>query len=63
MFGKKEGVRDPICGMTVDPRTAIKSDINGQTYYFCSEDCKKQFEGKTQKEGQHSMDHRHGGCC
>ncbi|MCL5680504.1 MAG: YHS domain-containing protein [Candidatus Thermoplasmatota archaeon] len=49
--------------MTVDPRTAIKSDINGQTYYFCSEDCKKQFEGKTQKEGQHSMDHRHGGCC
>lgn len=35
--------RDPICGMAVDPGTAISETINGQTYYFCSESCRKEF--------------------
>jgi YHS domain-containing protein len=35
--------RDPICGMAVDPSTAISETINGQTYYFCSESCRKEF--------------------
>ena len=28
---------DPICGMTVDERTAkLTAERDGQTYYFCS---------------------------
>lgn len=36
-------VKDPICGMMVNPDTAIKHTINGETYYFCSESCRKEF--------------------
>lgn len=36
---------DPICGMEVDPQAAeYKSVYKGKTYYFCSFDCKKQFD-------------------
>ena len=34
---------DPMCGMYVNPETAIKQNINGTTYYFCSESCRKSF--------------------
>lgn len=34
---------DPVCGMRVDPDTAIKQVLNGETYYFCSESCRKEF--------------------
>jgi Cu+-exporting ATPase len=34
---------DPICGMTVDEATARKADRDGQTFYFCSEHCRKKF--------------------
>jgi P-type Cu+ transporter len=35
---------DPVCGMTVDPKTAKhKADHKGQTYYFCSAGCKAKF--------------------
>jgi YHS domain-containing protein len=38
-------VKDPVCGMEVDPKTtAGKSDYQGQTYYFCSMECKKAFD-------------------
>jgi P-type Cu+ transporter len=37
-------VIDPVCGMTVDPRTAKhKADYKGQTYYFCSVGCETKF--------------------
>ena len=37
--------KDPICGMDVDPKTAVnKSEYNGQMYYFCSPGCKKDFD-------------------
>ena len=35
---------DPVCGMTVDPATAIKRAHDGRTYYFCSEGCANAFE-------------------
>jgi YHS domain-containing protein len=36
---------DPICGMEVEEQTAkFKSEYGSQTYYFCSEKCKEQFE-------------------
>ena len=38
-------VRDPVCGMTIDPRTAAGSiEHDGETYYFCSTGCRRQFE-------------------
>jgi uncharacterized membrane protein YraQ (UPF0718 family)/YHS domain-containing protein len=38
-------VRDPVCGMSVDPATAHHSAVHdGDTYYFCSEACKTSFE-------------------
>ncbi len=37
--------KDPICGMTVDEKTAkFKSDYNGKTYYFCAQSCKSTFD-------------------
>ena len=37
--------KDPVCGMDIDPKTAAgKSEYKGQTYYFCSDECRKKFE-------------------
>lgn len=36
---------DPVCGMELNPQTAAgQSEHQGQTYYFCSESCKRQFD-------------------
>lgn len=33
-------VKDPVCGMDVDPATSRhSSERDGQTYYFCSGRC------------------------
>ena len=38
-------VKDPVCGMEVDPSTAqYKTVYKGKIYYFCSHHCKKAFE-------------------
>jgi YHS domain-containing protein len=35
---------DPVCGMSVNPKTTeIVTTIEGQTYYFCAEGCRKSF--------------------
>src|SRR4249920_1760874 len=35
---------DPVCGMTVDPATALhRHHHEGQDYYFCSVSCLKRF--------------------
>jgi len=37
--------RDPVCGMAVDTATAqYRSIFQGQTYYFCSAECRQTFE-------------------
>jgi Cu+-exporting ATPase len=37
--------KDPVCGMSVDPgKAAGSSSYQGKTYYFCSLDCKKNFD-------------------
>ncbi len=37
-------VKDPVCGMSVDPATAKhKADHAGATYYFCSAGCRGKF--------------------
>ena len=36
---------DPVCGMDVTYETAqARSDYHGQIYYFCSLDCKEEFD-------------------
>ncbi len=35
--------KDPMCGMSVDPRTALHTDRDGQTFYFCSDHCRKEW--------------------
>jgi Cu+-exporting ATPase len=35
---------DPVCGMTVDPKTALSSEWNGQRIYFCNPSCKQKFD-------------------
>lgn len=42
IFGKKLA-KDPVCGMIVDEKRAINSDIGGRTFYFCSPICQKTF--------------------
>jgi Cu+-exporting ATPase len=40
-------VRDPVCGMMVDPaRAAAKFDYEGTTYYFCNPGCLKKFQAQ-----------------
>jgi YHS domain-containing protein len=46
-------VKDPVCGMQVDVKTAVAAGLTsvykGTTYYFCSEDCKKKFDKEPAK--------------
>ena len=51
--------KDPVCGMTVDPKSASnKTEYKGKTYYFCCEHCLEKFranpenfvEGKAEKK-------------
>ncbi|MFB3918270.1 MAG: YHS domain-containing protein [Terriglobales bacterium] len=36
---------DPVCGMELDEkRPAAETEYNGRTYYFCSENCKEEFQ-------------------
>lgn len=36
---------DPVCGMPVDEKTAAaKSEHQGKTVYFCSQQCKQKFD-------------------
>ncbi len=43
-------VRDPVCGMEIDPATAAASEeYGGRTYYFCSPGCRDTFMAQPKK--------------
>ena len=43
-------VKDPVCGMDVDPgRAAGSNQQPGMTYYFCSRDCLEKFQADPAK--------------
>jgi Cu+-exporting ATPase len=43
-------VKDPVCGMTIDEKTAAgKSEYDGKTYYFCAPICKQKFDRNPQQ--------------
>jgi len=35
--------KDPVCGMIVDEKRALNSDLGSKTFYFCSPVCQKTF--------------------
>ncbi len=38
-------VKDPVCGMTLQPEDAVgKIEFRDKTYFFCSEDCRDEFD-------------------
>ena len=43
-----EITQDPVCNLNIDTNKAatlgLKRDIQGKSYYFCSESCRKQFD-------------------
>ena len=40
-------VKDPVCGMELDPAEAkFSMEMGGETYYFCSSDCHEKFMKK-----------------
>jgi len=54
---------DPVCGMTVDEKSAAGNVVHsGTTYYFCSSKCQHEFEANPAKyagigEATHTHDH------
>jgi YHS domain-containing protein len=48
---KTQIVKDPVCGMEVDSKSArtLKHEYKGILYYFCGEPCKKKFEATPEK--------------
>ena len=40
-------VRDPVCGTYVTPRSTLSITRDGATYFFCSEQCRSKFQGRT----------------
>ena len=40
-------VTDPVCGMRIDPATAVgREGWRGSTYHFCSSSCQAKFRGR-----------------
>ncbi len=40
---------DPICGMTVDERTAPSAVRDGESFFFCCEGCRRKFLGESKQ--------------
>ena len=40
-------VRDPVCGTYVAPGAALSLTSGGSTHYFCSEQCRATFQGRS----------------
>ena len=48
--GARGQVKDPVCGMTVDPATAKhKAEFSGAAYYFCCAGCREKFVAEPQR--------------
>lgn len=45
IFSVEGKEKDPVCGMTIDPKTTAHYSVyQSKHYYFCSPSCKEQFE-------------------
>jgi len=43
-------VKDPVCGMYMDSRLAVRLEKGKESIYFCSEECKNKFLEKSPEE-------------
>ena len=60
MIETKSVTKDPVCGMTVDESTALHTERDGKTFFFCSDKCRQAF---VSKPADVESKHRSGGCC
>jgi YHS domain-containing protein len=37
--------KDPVCGTFIAASTSLHKTVGGQTYYFCSTECRDKFQG------------------
>lgn len=37
--------KDPVCGTFVAPSAALRRTVHGETYFFCSPECRDKFKG------------------
>jgi uncharacterized protein len=40
--------KDPVCGTFLPASSAVQKTIKGQTYYFCSAECRDKFKGQAE---------------
>ena len=59
MKESKNTTKDPICGMTVDEATALHTERDGKTFYFCSDHCRQNFLATPAGENSEEKS----GCC
>jgi len=46
---------DPVCGMKIDENSAqFKTQYQGMTYSFCSDECRRQFEKNPEQYAKNS---------
>jgi YHS domain-containing protein len=60
MIPSNSVTKDPVCGMTVDPTTAIHAELDGKTSYFCGKQCRTKFLSAPAGAKPAS---KSGGCC
>jgi YHS domain-containing protein len=44
-------VKDPVCGMYMDQRLAVKLEKRSEVVHFCSEECKNKYINKSSGGG------------
>ena len=59
--GSFQMVKDPACGMFVNPQNSINSRHMSETFYFCSSACKEDFDREPVKYMKEET--KQGGCC
>ena len=60
MNESKSLTKDPVCGMTVDEKTAIHTERDGKMYYFCCDNCRQKF---LSTPAGTKPEKKSGGCC
>ncbi len=50
--GGASEIKDPVCGMNVNPGSAVRHEHGGKTYYFCSAHCLSKFRAEPGKYTQ-----------
>ncbi len=51
-YCSEETAKDPICGMMVSTYSPVKTEYEGQMYYFCCPHCREKFESNPEEFAQ-----------